>query len=330
MARDVKNISLLAKMAVDLYRGSTADFSADQVNETLRIKMLELCGGDKFDYKAFRRNKIEVFEVIEEALDIIIGSTVEEQFGRFADIRNVDYGDTVKFELPDHQNFHVSLIADGTGNLRRQRLDTSYVTVSVANYGVKIYEEFLRFLAGRINWSEMVNRVARSFTHDIAVKMYDAIYAAYSDIAAPYKLTGVFNLGEYNTLVEHVEAANDGPAMVWGTKNALSKIAPGVVSDAMADQRNSVGYYATVDGTTLMQLRQGHRHNTNTFAINDNFLLIVPQGRENIVKMVTEGGSLIQEVAGGVSADMSIEYMFQRKYGLALLGAFKYGIYRLA
>ena len=46
--------------------------------------------------------------------------------------------------------------------------------------------------------------------------------------------------------------------------------------------------------------------------------------------MVTEGGSLIQEVAGGVSADMSMEYMFQRKYGLALLGGFKYGIYRLA
>lgn len=84
------------------------------------------------------------------------------------------------------------------------------------------------------------------------------------------------------------------------------------------------------NGTPMRMIKQVHINGTDTFAINDSFLLVLPQGEEKIVKIVDEGESIIKEISGGQNVDQSLEYTFEKKAGVAVVTAAKYGMYKLS
>jgi hypothetical protein len=62
----------VAKLAIDAYRGDLGNYSKTQAMTTLREALIEANGGsDEITVKSFRRNP-QLFEIIEEALDILI------------------------------------------------------------------------------------------------------------------------------------------------------------------------------------------------------------------------------------------------------------------
>ena len=319
----------IVKMAIDCYNGVVpTQFSKDEVNDALRKNLLDLCGGE-FNYKSFRRNKTQVFEIIEEALDVLTGTYIEEQFANFAEVRNLAWGDTNIFTVTDQNLFKVATIADGTNNLRRQRIDKGSLTIVPVMEGVKIYEEFERFLAGRIDWVEMVNRVAKSYAVNLATRVYSAIFASYSNLSATYATTGSFSLSTFETMVDHVQGATGSEVAVYGTRASLAKVVPGYISNNMIDDKNGIGFFAKIDGINLYEIKQAHIPGTDNFAINDGFLLILPTGGQKIAKVVIEGDALIEDVPGGSNADDSMEYIFRKKAGVGILAPSKYGFYKL-
>jgi hypothetical protein len=323
----------LVKLGIDAYKGTTGQFSNAQASETMRKALMELNGGsDKIDYKAFRRNKVAIFEIIEETLAVIVAEGLSAQFDQFAEVRNLAWGDTNVFHIPNTDLFQVATIADGTSNLRRQRLDSNEVAVGVGTYGVKIYEELHRFLAGRIDWVGMVSRIAKSYNQKIANDVYSAIYNSYSALTAPYGVSAAYTQDALIDMAQHVEAAANGDsALIFGTKKALSKVAPSNLSDNMKDRMNSMGYYGEIAGYQMREIKQAHKAGTDTFAVNDDFLLIVPTSMDKFVKIVNEGTALIVDGSNDNStADMSMEYTYVMKSGIAVLKTHKYGIYRLA
>ena len=83
MARNIEEIKDLARHAV---RGTVpADFTAskEEVNETLREELSALAK----DYNTYRRNKYDIFEIIQEAADEIIPNEVLSTMGQFAEVR---------------------------------------------------------------------------------------------------------------------------------------------------------------------------------------------------------------------------------------------------
>lgn len=322
----------VVKLAIDLYKGSLLDkYSKEDANEVLRKALIDIAGGkDKLTYKDFRRNKAQFFEIIEEALSVLIVEGLEDQFSDFAEIRNVAWGDTNVFTVPDTKLFPVAVISDGNFNIRKSRLDTGEITVPMVTRGVGIYEELYRFLAGRIDWVEMVNRVAKSYNQEIANEVYNAIYNSYDSLTAPYKVSGAYNEEELTALCQHVEAATGANVLIFGTKMALSKVKPSEISDNMRDRRNQLGYYGVVNGYEMREIRQAHKPGTHDFAIDNNFLLIVPETDNKMVKIVVEGEALVLEKPGGQIADQSLEYVFTMKSGIAVVSSFNYGIYKLA
>lgn len=324
----------LVKLAIDAYRGTTGQFSKAEASETLRKALIDLNGGsEKIDFKAFRRNKVEIFEILEETLAVLVSDGITTQFQDFAEVKNLGWGDTNVFHIPSQDLFKIATVADGTGNLRRQRLDSREMSIATSTRGVKIYEELHRFLAGKVDWVEMVSRVAKSYNLQLATDVYSAIYNSYSSLSAPYQLSAAFNADDLTTMAQHVEAASNGAgAYIFGTKMALSKVAPSQISDAMKDQRNTMGYYGELNGFQLREIKNVHQAGTDTFAIDNNFLLIVPAVADKFVKIVNEGDALIIDGANGVAqaADMSQEYTFIMKSGIMVIPQAKYGIYRLA
>nr|WP_156736250.1 hypothetical protein [Mycobacterium sp. E3298] len=321
----------LVQMGIDLYKGSVGNFSADEVEHNFRKALNQLTGGEKFDAKAFRRNKIAIFEVMEEVLDVAILEGIENQFAEFVEYRNVSHGDKPIFMVEDYKLFPVATIASGTNNIRRQRLDRTGLSVTTGYKGVKIYEELERFLAGKVDWAKLVAKVQKSFNAQIAADIYAALQAGYGSLSAPYKYSGSWDLTQFNTLISHIEAATGLSSMVFGTKLALQNVAPAYVAyngQLIAD-RNNDGYFKVVDGTVLTEIKQSHVPGGDTFAISNKDMIIVPNGQEKIIKLVVEGDSEITESVDGQNADESKEFLFKKKYGVGVVAATRYGAYLL-
>lgn len=320
----------LNKLAFDLAKNQVQEYSATDANTVLRKAFLDKLGVEpsQVNRKMFRKMKNEIFEIIEETITPVLIDRLEQDFMGFAEIRNIAFGDSIVFNVPNQDLFKVATIADGTANLRRQRLDNGEFTLEVSTQGVKIYEEFYRFLAGRIDWGQMVDKVVRSYNRDLAERVYAAIYGSFDSLDAEYKYTGAYDEDEIVEIAQHVEA-NNGRAIILGTKAALAKLKPTYVGDADKAAYNALGYHAIFNGFEVRELTQFHKPGTSEFAVSNTDILILPSEDVELVKIVLEGDAYIHETQN-VDGDLSFEYTYIMKSGVAFLPTVKFGMVRLA
>lgn len=325
----------LVQMGIDLYNGNITNYSAKESNEAFRKAILDICGVEKIDAKTFRRYKTEIFELVEETLDVLVPQILDGQFDRFADIKNIAWGDAQEFEIPQvGQLFDVAVISYGNGNIARQRLEEGgKLRVSTKMRGVKIYTPFYNFLAGKTDWAKAVNTVAKSFAALLKKEIFDAINASFSSLNSTYGVSATFDWTKLVTLSSHLQAEYGNGVSVFGTKSALAKVTtamPYALSDAKKDEIFATGYLGSANGIDFIELEQYHKPGTDLFALDDSMLIIVPSGEEKIVKIIFEGEALVSETAEGVNADGSKEYLMEKAYGLAVVPTNKYGIYKMA
>lgn len=330
------NISELGKLGVDLYFNKVQNFSKDEAENAFRSAVLDMVGATpgsgEYVYK-WEQNKWKVFNLISETVTTILPVTIDEELNFFAEVKNVNWGDQLVFEVTDPRLFEVAMVSDGNTNVRAQRLDNGKLTLTPQNRTIKIYEEFYRWVSGRIDWAVMVDRVTRSFLNQIRTDIYGKIYNSYANLGATYGVTGAFDDQEFVTLAQHVEAGTGGlKPMVFGTKLALSKIMKDqyFYSGDMTKALNEKGFLPNYLGYDLVEIQQSHTANTDTFAIDNNFLLFVPAGVNKLVKIGFEGSTIVRESSPQDNADESIEYSFKQKYDIGVLSAGKYGIYKLS
>jgi len=322
----------LIQLGIDLSKGTTGNYSTEEANDKLRESLNKLMGSEdgKFNAKAFRKNKIEIFEILEEVIDARVEEGLKDQFEQFVDYRSVKFGDKLSFLPETDELFEVAEIAGGTNNLNRQRLTYGRpYQITTGWEGVKIYEELERFLAGYIDWVKLVDKVERSFKREITEKIFTAIKAAYNALSAPYRYGGAWDIDQFDTLVSHVESVSGLKPMVIGTRKAVRKAVPEFISDKMKDERNQDGYFKTIDGITFGIIPQAHKIGSTDFAIDEDFLLVLPNGDEKIVKFVMEGEALIEDGEGKTNADDTKEYSVRKKFGIGVEKTAKYGVYIL-
>lgn len=320
----------LVQLCIDVYEGRAAvdQFTNNDAEDSLRNKFIEIIGTDRIDHKIMRRQGALVFEIVEEALKVLIEKKIESEFSRFAEYRNVAWGDQKTFELINPNLFEVSIVADGNGNALRQRIDNGSFTVETFVRTIKIYENFYRLVSGRTNWTQLVNRVADSYVNEIYTLVYNTMYDSYNAAKPIYNVTGSYSSVELGNMIDHIEAANNAESMILGTRNALSRLELKYVSEGMKDAYNQKGFFSIYNGRNVAEIKQVHTAGTDNFAINNNFLMILPVGDEKVVKIVDEGDAVIKE-ALMQGMDFSSEYLFGRKAGVSFITSSKTGIYRL-
>lgn len=329
----------IVRLALDIYHGDAvapAEFAEKRPVEVLRQALIELNGGSsKFDYKNFRRNKTEMFEIIEEIVPQLVneGLVGDEFWNNMVEERNLALGDRNEFITPDDATFIVAEMADGIAIPRRQRLgESTSVSVRTALHGVRIYEELNRFLSGRVDWNECIDKIARSYK----AERLDTIYATFSGIDANtaglndvYVTGGTFDEEAILKLVEHVEAATGMTARIIGTKPALRKCVSAVVADSAKEDYYRMGYYGRLAGVEMVSIKNRHAVGTDEFIFPDNKLYIIASN-DRPIKITTEGEAYILEKEAANNSDLTMEYLYTEKYGVALMLASKMGIYTLA
>lgn len=326
----------LIKLCIDTARGSVEKFSKNEANEVIRKAFVELMGTDKPSYQDFRRHRIDIFEILEETLQVLIEDGWGENpfFQQFVEEKSVAIGDKNEFYVEDRTMLNVSKTAGNHWNLRRQKLDIGEsFTVPTFWYGAKIYADFERVIAGRLDWAAFVQKVADAFDYEIKSMTYSSFMTASQYLPTEFKHTGAIDLDKLRTLIEHVQAATGKEVMLVGTKTALGKIDGNIgsnwISENMKDQKNASGIVNDWEGTPLMPLNQVHKKNSFEFKLDNKKILIVPAGIKP-VKLVNEGQARIREISDSTqNMDQSVEYDFQMKMGVGVVFNELYGSYTL-
>lgn len=336
------NVTGMVKLALDLKRGvqtfnfEDKTYSRSEAVDVLRQALIDANGGSTtIDRKSLRRNKAQIYELIEQLTDTMIheGLQGNEFWMNYVDYINVNQGDKNEFTAKDASLFVVSEVADGVATPRRQRIGkNTSVTVKTSVHAIRMYDEYTRFMSGRIDWNELVDRVSKSFD----AEMWADIYATFNGInkdtvglSETYIYTGTFSADKLLEMIEHVEAANGAQAVLVGTKKALSKCESSHMCEEAKNNMFKNGFFGWFNGTPMVALKQAHKIGTDEFMLDDNTIYIVAGG-EKFIKFVEEGETYIDDRDVTRSADKTIEYFIEKTWGVALMITGKIGKFTFA
>lgn len=317
----------IVQVAVDAYHGNTVKYSTQDSMEVLRKALVEANGNStKLNYKNIRDGKCPgLFALVEEILarTVVDGLQGDEFFNAFVDFRNVALGDENVFDVEDNNLFTVAKAADGTQGIRRQRLSgVSQISIPTELRVVKIYEELNRVLSGRVDFNTMIQKVGESFRQQLLNDIY-ALWmgATATDLGGNtyFPAAGAYDEATLLTLIEHVEAAAGGKkATIIGTKSALRPLAPAVQGTDSQNDLYNMGYYGKYYGSDVVCVPQRHKLGSTEFVYDDKKLTIVA-GDDKPIKVVHEGDATIIMGALDKNADLTQDYLYAEKWGLALV-----------
>ena len=317
----------IVKLAVDGYHGCVEKYSVGQSQETLKNALIEANGGSTtLNYKNIRDGKCPgLFALVEEILKrtVVEGLQGDEFFNAMVDFRNLAEGDKNLFLVEDRNLFVVADTADGTQGVRRQRLGgVTETSIPTTLKTVRIYEELNRVLAGRVDFNEMINKVAESFRQQLLNDIYalwaGATAADFGGVAY-FPTAGTYDEDELLDVIAHVEAAAGGKtATIIGTKKALRNLKESIQSDGAKEELHGMGYYGTFFGTPCVAIPQRHKIGSTQFVMDDDVLTIIA-GDDKPIKCVYEGESIMLMGDPTTNADFTQEYFYGEKYGLGIV-----------
>lgn len=308
------------------FSGEDKSFNASEAQDVLRKALIEANGGSaKYNRKTMRRNKVEIFEIIEELVDVIIneGLTGNEFWNRFVEYKNTAAGDKNEFYAEEDTGFVVTTIANGIATPRRQRLGAGKKTsIDTTLHAIRIYEEFQRFMTGIIDWNKLCDKVAEAFQK----KMWEDIYVAFSAATPSFGIsastTGTATEDDLLELIADVEAATGKKAVIYGTQSALRKISALIlagsgVSDKAKDDMYENGYLGKFLGTDVFKVDQVRNIGSDSFMLADDVIYVIATD-DKFIKFVDEGDTVVDDRDWTQNADMTLEYRMFRTWGVSV------------
>ena len=321
--------SEISKLAFALANDTLgAEFSKEKAENVIREKINEACGGE-FNYYNFMDNKYKVFAIMAETLEVATNYIKGDAFDVLVEYKDVTEGDELNFKVEDPSLFTVSQTAIGTNDIMRQRLSGKRIPTVQFNLAVKIYEELKLFMAGKVDFGKAVTKVAASFNAQVANIIAKAMYNSYTDLAAPYLVTGAYDRAKLIGLVAELELDGKNP-VIMGSKKALGHLVADLVDapEKVKEQVWSNGYIGQFFGCPVVSLPNA-RNNDGTKVIDDNTIIVIPQG-EKPVKFGYVGEALVVDSNDGTQGTLQqVEFTMQRGAVMAVIAYRNYGMYRI-
>lgn len=331
------------KLLLDTAKGKTIKYSLAESDEAIRQHFFEVLGIEptsnrKEIRKALRRKSYDVYELIEETINemLISGWGENPFFKQFVDVKNLAAGDSNVFYVPDKSILTVSRFSGNHHDLLRQKLSMGEsFNVHTDWYGIKIYQDFELYMAGRIDWAEYIRKLYEALDKKVNDMLYGAFMGLDEQVPAAYQMTGTITEATILEKAEMVEVATGHPVMIAGTRASLSKITgltgADMWSSEMKNERNTLGGLGTWNGIPLMRVPQVFEQNTRTFAYPDNKFYILPMTDNKPIKLVYEGDyEYVEDTQSTSRQDMTIEAEYMTKLGVATIVGLDFAVGKFA
>lgn len=210
--------------------------------------------------------------------------------------------------------------------------------VNVRHYGVKVGKDIDLILLGRVDYTELVDKISESFVYDIREKCFTAMYGAAAKLPnnSQFNKTGALVKEAWDELLEDVATANRSDVYIVGTKIALKKLTALAdldwVSEDMKRDVSMMGRLGSYEGTTMVEIPQKFKLNDVTEKLYSNDILFVFANTEDkFIKFVDKGETEIVE-RGQEKADLFDDwrtYEVQRSYGVGVTLGQYFGVWNV-
>lgn len=318
-------MSELQKLSLDTYNGRVANYSVQDAEELIREKLIE-CVGGKWNYRQFRKHEHDFYALVEEIITLNISTLAVEQFGDWVEVKDFALGDKVEFTVENTNLFKVGNIATGTNTVRRQRLLNNKIPTTSYKMAIAIYDSFDKFIAGRINWTNLIDTVSKSFNHEVALQISRAVQGAYKSIHSNLRFEGTYSDTQLSKLVSKMKGVTGGEVAIYGVPEALEHI-QGANCKQDLDDRRTFGYIKEFKGNPIIELPQTYDYINDKWGVRNDIIYVLPAG-EKIVRLGFEGDALVYEDTNpNTRNDQQIEYKFQRMMHLGVLCTARFGAY---
>lgn len=329
-------------LMVDTARGTIQNFSKKEAEEEIRKMMFSVLELDpaninnkKLFKRAMKKNKNRLFEVIEDVVEdmLVQGWGNDPFFMQFVETRNLADGDSYEFWTEDEVNLVVSKLSGDHHNVMIQRLgEGSAFQVKANVYGAAVGTDIRLFLAGRRDWTALINAIYTAIDRKIKDSIYEDVMTAGEklpenstfNLAIPLDAT---NKEKLDQLISDVSAANDNSeVIIMGTDTALKKLGKLTdvdwISSGMKESMYETGKLGYYEGTALVPIPQRLMRKGGTIErmVATDRLLILPAGIDKFVKMVNVGDAEIIEITEqGDRMDDSMKFEYQASIGIGVL-----------
>ena len=351
---DDNKFNAFSKLMLDTANANFEEgIDAKSANEKIVSMFKQIIGCDEKSTKAeirkaIRKNQQVLFDLIEEVVPNLLQSGWQDNpfFNEYVEVKNIDIGDQNVFYTEDETILSVSKVSGNHWDIDRQRLGKgASFSVATSWYGIAIYSEYERLLTGAEDFATFVTKLYEAVDRFVNESIYQAFCDAAEKLpggasgAGQWVKTGALDAAakdKFMTLIEDVQMATGMDVVIMGTKSALMKL-EGMqdinwVSNDMKVERNTTGRIGYFEGIRLVELKQGFRLNdTTNRLINDKQLFIMPTGDNKFVKLVNEGQPEMRQVNDNTTnLDMTYDYRYMFKMGVAVMIGLRFGVWNIA
>lgn len=351
------DIKAIKDLVVHSFYGTSPDptkFSNKDVKATLSEEIHKLAN----DYNSYRRNKLDLFEIMQEAYTEILPKQVEQFIGSFAEVKTVPLNQKAVFVINTGRRRAKQFITAValSGVYESFRLDKNTFELGGRAIGGAAYIDFERYLCGDEDIAESTNLLLEGLQEAVYGEIQRALLAAVNAdnrpaknryigagfdadamaslcaVASAYSASGSVVI--YATPEFVAEMGPDAIGMpIYGpyalTANPAAGSAPGyatpVYNPRNIEEIATYGRIRTFRGNPIIEIPQSYTDETNEVTIaNPSTAYIFPVGDTKPVKVVFEGNTQLDDWQ---HRDRSFEIEVYQRVGVAILTNYNWCVY---
>lgn len=350
--------SAVRELFVHAFRGTSPDvtkYKAADVKGALMEQIHQIA----YDENSYRRNKLDLFEILQEAYDEIIPEYVGDFVGQFAEIKTVPRNTKAMFRVKRGRRRAKTFITEVglSGVYESFRLDVDTFEVAAKAIGGAAYIDFERSITGDEDITESANLLLEGLQEAIYREIMKALMATVlnGDMPAANQVESDGFDPESMVKLCNVAKSYGGSAVIFATPEFVAKMGPDAIgmpvygakytnggfvpslpttagyatpvySPADITSIASTGYITMFRGTPIVQLPQNFvDENNDTYQIPCSLAYVFPTGGEKIVKVVFEGETRVDDWQ---HRDRSFEVEVYKRVGVAILTTNTWCVYR--
>ena len=335
----MKELKALKELAIHAVRGTTpeptADFncSIEDVESTLRDELRNMAS----DYNAYRKNKYDIFEIMQAAADEYLPNRIIAAMGAFAEVNTYRDGAKIEFRVRKGKLRGKKFVTKATpsGVYEAFRLDSDVISLDTVAVGGATTIDFNRYLCGEEDMAENMAALYEGIEDAVYKMVQDALIATVSGKsgkAANYAIVDGFEADAMVQLINTVRAYGTG-AVIYATREFIAAMGADIivtgaspkVSSKDLDEIRDTGIVQVFRGCPVIELPQSFADESNSEkVINPAYAYVFPTGGEKVVKVAFEGDTRVDDFK---NRDLSYEIQAYKKIGVGILHTNNWAVY---
>lgn len=341
-------------LVVHAFYGTTPEptkFSAQDVKDTLREEIHAIA----HDWNSYRRNKYDLFEIMQEAYTEILPKQVESFIQSFAEVKTVPLNQKAVFTVNTGRRRAKQFITAValSGVYESFRLDKNTFELGGRAIGGAAYIDFERYLCGDEDISESTDILLEGLEEAVYGEIQKALLAAVNAENRPAKNRYISAGFDGDAMADLCSVASSysqgGGVVIYATPEFVANMGPDAIgmpifgnpsqsvgtgyggyATPLYNPRNieeisQYGRIKTFRGNPIIEIPQSYTDETNEVTIaNPSTAYIFPAGNTKPVKVVFEGNTQIDDWQ---HRDRSFEIEVYQRVGVAILTNYDWCVY---